>query len=128
MILYVIALISFAQLFFSFKLGFGVKFFPGHQLPYDLLKEEEISYRTSLQRLYYLIDTKSVTEDVASDDLDRSNRFVTSSTLSTRSPSSSDSLASSSLSSNTDFIIREASVRDLGAVAHIRVNVFYPEV
>ena len=125
-------LIIYASITFCFKPSFNFKLFNGNNFSFDLFKDKTIEH--SLQRLHFIV-TSSIPF--------KEDPILTSKNIATDIPSKQDRIPEATLenislfpsrlkikqqSENVDVTIREAAVNDLGAIANLRVSVFYPEV
>lgn len=140
--------IVYASIALSFKPTFNFKLFNGNNFSFDLLKDKAIE--NSLQRLHFIISSVPFKEEVIQSpsvtdkssipriDKDKSkNQDKVKETVNpvhdNESEESTAALFPTRLkiqqqAGSVDVVIREASVNDLGAIANLRVSVFYPEV
>lgn len=94
----------------------------------QLLKDKTIEH--SLQRLHFIITSIPFKEDLTqtSTVVNTPPKSIADESSTQQFPLFPSRLKIQQQSENVDVTIREAAVNDLGAVANLRVSVFYPEV
>lgn len=118
-VLCIVHLIIYASITSCFKPTFNFKLF-GNNLSFDLLKERDKAIEHSLQRLHFIITSNPFKEDLTQQQKTGPEQNENVSLFPSR-------IKIKQQSENIDVTIREAVVNDLGAVANLRISVFYPE-